>query len=98
MAEGSAALTPRFWALIRSTFILGAAAALVTTVAALLIAYGQRLLGRHEAGNAMRVAGLGYALPGTVLAVGIMIAFAFIDRTLLIPVLEIGRAACRERM
>lgn len=88
VAEGSAALTPRFWSLIRSTFLLGSAAALVTTFAALLVAYGQRLLGRHGVGNAVRVASMGYALPGTVLAVGIMIAFAFVDRALLMPALE----------
>src|SRR5690606_2970553 len=79
-AEGSEAINPRYWALIRHTFVLGGAAALATTLAALLVAYGQRLLGRHQIGGAVRLASLGYALPGSVLAVGIMIAFAFIDR------------------
>ncbi|MDQ2076087.1 iron ABC transporter permease [Marinimicrobium sp. ABcell2] len=89
VAEGSEAITPRFWSLIQHTFILGGAAALATTLAALLVAYGQRLLGRHQIGGAVRLASMGYALPGAVLAVGIMIAFAFIDRQLLIPMQQL---------
>lgn len=84
-AQGSEAINARYWALIQHTFILGGAAALATTLAALLVAYGQRLLGRQQISGAVRLASMGYALPGSVLAVGIMIAFAFIDRELVNP-------------
>jgi len=82
-AEGAAALDNRYWSLIRHTFILGGVAALATTLLALLVAYGQRLLGKHQVSGAVRLASLGYALPGSVLAVGIMIGFAFIDREII---------------
>lgn len=83
LAEGAEALNQRYWALIRHTFILGGSAALITTLFALLVAYGQRLLGKQQIGGTVRLASLGYALPGSVLAVGIMIAFAFIDQQLI---------------
>lgn len=85
LAQGSEAINARYWALIQHTFLLGGAAALVTTLAALLVAYGQRLLGRQQISGAVRLASMGYALPGSVLAVGIMIAFAFFDRELINP-------------
>ncbi|WP_341939073.1 ABC transporter permease [Marinimicrobium sp. C2-29] len=83
LAEGAEALNQRYWALIRHTFILGGSAALITTLFALLVAYGQRLVGKQQIGGTVRLASLGYALPGSVLAVGIMIAFAFIDQELI---------------
>ena len=82
-AEGASALDSRYWQLVQRTFVLGGAAALATTFLALLVAYGQRLLGKREMTGAVRLASLGYALPGSVLAVGIMIAFAFVDRELI---------------
>lgn len=82
-------LNPRFGQLVGHTFILGGSAALLTVVLALLVAYGQRLAGRHQLNGAERLAGMGYALPGSVLAVAIMLAFAFLDRELINPVREI---------
>lgn len=84
--QGLEALTQRYWDLVRHTFVLGGTAAVTTTALALAVAYGQRLLGRHQISGAVRLASLGYALPGSVLAVGIMIAFAFIDRELINPI------------
>jgi len=75
----------RFWGLVQHTFLLGAMAACALLVMALLVAYGQRLKGHHQAGYLERLAGMGYALPGSVLAVGIMTAFAYFDRTLINP-------------
>jgi len=80
LAEGTDALNHRYWNLVKNTFLLGGAAALTTTLIALLVAYGQRLLGKHQVSGPVRIATMGYALPGAVLAVGIMIAFGFIDR------------------
>ncbi len=83
--QGLGALTQRYWDLVQHTFVLGGTAAITTTTLALAVAYGQRLLGRHQISGAVRLASLGYALPGSVLAVGIMIAFAFIDREFINP-------------
>jgi iron(III) transport system permease protein len=86
LADSGESFNPRYWDLIRHTFTLGGAAALLTTLMALLVAYGQRLAGRHQTSGLVRVASLGYALPGSVLAVGIIIAFAWFDRALINPV------------
>ncbi|WP_111641359.1 ABC transporter permease [Marinimicrobium alkaliphilum] len=85
LGEESNLFNRRYWELVRHTFTLGGAAAALTTVLALLVAYGQRLSGRHQTSGPVRVASLGYALPGAVLAVGIMIGFAYLDNNLLIP-------------
>jgi iron(III) transport system permease protein len=58
-------------------------AAGVTTFAALMLAYTYRLSPDRLVRGAVRVATLGYALPGSVLAVGIMISFVWLDARLL---------------
>ncbi len=65
-----------------NTLTLGAAAAAVTTFFALLLAYTYRLKPDGLTRAAVRFATLGYALPGSVLAVGIMLSFVWIDSTL----------------
>ena len=65
-----------------NTLALGAAAAVVTTFFALLLAYTYRLKPDGLTRAAVRFATLGYALPGSVLAVGIMLSFVWIDNTL----------------
>lgn len=65
-----------------NTLTLGAAAAAVTTFFALLLAYTYRLKPDGLTRTAVRFATLGYALPGSVLAVGIMLSFVWIDNTL----------------
>lgn len=80
-------LDSRYLGLIGHTFLLGMMAAALTITLAILVAFGQRQLGNISAqGFAMRTAGLGYALPGTVLAVGIMLSFAKLDAWLVAPV------------
>jgi iron(III) transport system permease protein len=65
---------------------LGAGAALVTVVLALVIAMIRRLPGtawmQRSQAVATRIATLGYALPGSVLAVGIVLLFTGMDRQL----------------
>ncbi|MFW5909251.1 MAG: ABC transporter permease [Thiohalospira sp.] len=51
-------------------------------VLALFLAYGQRLLPGRLPAAAVRVAGMGYAVPGTVIAVGVVIPFAAFDNVL----------------
>ncbi len=85
LATGGSDFNSRYWSLIGHTFVLAGGAAGVTVVLALLVAYGQRLAGRQQLSKSVRFASLGYALPGSVLAVGIMLAFAFLDRELINP-------------
>jgi iron(III) transport system permease protein len=70
----------RYLRFFLNTVALGTAAAIVTTFCALLLAYTYRLKPDRWVAGAVRFATLGYALPGSVLAVGIMISFVWLDR------------------
>ncbi|MEH6508329.1 MAG: iron ABC transporter permease [Halopseudomonas aestusnigri] len=75
----------RYWSLIRNTLSLGAIAAFLTVSVALLMVLARRLQPMRRVRSAVALANLGYALPGSVLAVGIMFAFSFADNQLLVP-------------
>jgi len=81
----AADMNSRYWQLIVRTFTLGGIAASCALLLALLVAYNQRLQQRRQPNFLERTANLGYALPGSVLAVGIMLAFAQLDRHLINP-------------
>jgi iron(III) transport system permease protein len=72
----------RYWELVARTLLLGSSAALVTVAAAMTVALARR----HLPGRTVRLAGdvsaLGYALPGSVLAVGIMLTLTAVDNVL----------------
>ena len=61
---------------------LATLAAVLALVLALLMAYGQRLYPGKAIRFAVRLASMGYAVPGAVIAVGVMIPFAWFDNTL----------------
>lgn len=69
----------RYLELVLNTLTLGAVTALVTVTIALLLAYARRVQPDFITRRAVGAATLGYALPGSVLAVGIMIAFTWLD-------------------
>jgi len=75
-------LDERYLRFFGNTLMLGACAAVLTTLAALLIAYTYRLKPDRLIRGAVRFATLGYALPGSVLAVGIMLSFVWLDEQL----------------
>lgn len=75
----------RFFNLVRHTFLLGVISAFFVAVLALLVAFGQRQNRSGWLANVTRLTSLGYALPGSVLAVGVIIGFTFVDRTFLWP-------------
>jgi iron(III) transport system permease protein len=78
-------LDARYLGFFANTIALGAAAAAATTFFALLLAYTYRLKPDRLVRGAVRFATLGYALPGSVLAVGIMLSFVWLDQYLAIP-------------
>ncbi|ACO80834.1 iron ABC transporter, permease protein [Azotobacter vinelandii CA] len=78
-------LDERYAALILHTLWLGGCAALLTVACAMLLAFARRLVPGRTMGTAVGLANLGYALPGSVLAVSIMLAFSYLDRELVIP-------------
>jgi iron(III) transport system permease protein len=65
-----------------TSLLLGAAAAAVTALLATIIAYGRRVSPSRAGGVLARVTTLGYALPGTVVAVAVYTPLAWIDRRL----------------
>jgi len=73
-------LTTRYAALLLHTLVLGGLAAALTVTGALLLAYVRRLRQDPFSRSMVSIATLGYALPGTVLAVGIMLTFTGVDR------------------
>jgi iron(III) transport system permease protein len=65
-----------------NSLLLSGTTALVAVVIGLFMAYGVRLGGGPMLKGATRVAGIGYAVPGAVLAVGVLIPLAALDNTI----------------
>ena len=80
--EEIAALGLRFARLAWNSFALAGIAALLAVACALAIAYALRLRPGLAERAAHRVAGLGYAVPGVVIAVGVMVPLTRLDHAL----------------
>ncbi|OOG22742.1 iron ABC transporter permease [Thioalkalivibrio denitrificans] len=75
-------MRPEFLTLVWNSVSLAGIAAVLAVALALIMAYGKRLRPNLAVNLAVRVAGMGYAIPGTVIAVGVMLPFAWIDNTI----------------
>ncbi|MBL3528690.1 MAG: iron ABC transporter permease [gamma proteobacterium endosymbiont of Lamellibrachia anaximandri] len=71
-----------FLQLAGNSLLLASAAAIFTLMLALFLGYGQRLHPSKPVAIAVRFSAMGYAIPGTVIAVGVMLPFAWFDNTL----------------
>lgn len=71
-----------YWSYLAHSLMLAALAAVLLVGAALLLAYAHRRHGGFTTRAAIRIATLGYAVPGTVLAVGIFIPLVWVDAKL----------------
>jgi iron(III) transport system permease protein len=80
--ERSAYLGPRMLALIANSFSLAGLTALIAVVLALVMAYAARLTRSRIVLGVNRVAGFGYALPGAVIAVGVLVPLGRLDNAL----------------
>jgi iron(III) transport system permease protein len=65
-----------------NSFLLAAVTAALAVLIGLFLAYGQRLRSGFVMNAATKIASLGYAIPGAVIAVGVLIVYASIDRTI----------------
>ncbi|WP_184590652.1 ABC transporter permease [Pseudomonas nitroreducens] len=83
--KGRFDLDERYWGLILHSLYLGGFAALLTVAVALLLAFARRLSPTPAVRSAVGISNLGYALPGSVLAVAIMLAFSWLDNHAVIP-------------
>jgi len=81
-AHVSEALEPDFWSAARNSVGVATTAAVVTVALGLLLAYARRVAPNLLVRATVRGAGLGYALPGTVLALGLIIPLAAFDNRL----------------
>jgi iron(III) transport system permease protein len=80
--EPEARFGPRIYSLVTNTFTLAGVAAAAAVLVALLLAYAARSVKSPVVHGANRLAVLGYALPGAVLAVGILLPLGRIDNAI----------------
>lgn len=75
-------LTPGFLETVWNSFSLASIAALITVIISVALAYALRINNKGPLKAAVRLASVGYAIPGTVLAIGILIPLATFDNAL----------------
>lgn len=75
-------LSPRYIGFITNSLTLAGIAALATVAAAILLGSLNRLRETRGAATALYIARIGYAVPGGVIAVGLMVPFAAFDNSL----------------
>lgn len=71
-----------FWQLAKHSLILAVITAAIAAIISLVMAYGQRLQPTWTMRSAIRIAAMGYAIPGSVIAVGVLIPVAQLDNLL----------------
>ena len=80
--------SPEYWenahflGLLRNSFLLSGLAALLVLSVAVILAYALRLHPTPATRFAVRVASAGYAVPGAVLAIGVLLPLAALDHAL----------------
>ncbi len=72
-------LSEEFWRHASHSLVLATVAALLAVVLSLLLAYTHRLVPTLIVRWGIQVAAMGYAIPGTVIAVGILIPLGWLD-------------------
>jgi iron(III) transport system permease protein len=78
----SANYGPQFWLLVRNSLTVSVLAALVAVAVGLILTYGARLTNSATLVAAGRLSSVGYAVPGTILAIGILVPLAAFDNAL----------------
>jgi iron(III) transport system permease protein len=73
-------LAPEFGLGARNSLLLAGMSAVLVPTLALLLAYGVRASGSRLAAGAARTATIGYGLPGSVVAVAVIVPLAWLDR------------------
>jgi iron(III) transport system permease protein len=69
----------RFIELSLNSLLLALGAGLLSVFVAIFLAYGKRTLPNRSVSASIRVASMGYATPGTIIAIGIIVPFAWVD-------------------
>jgi iron(III) transport system permease protein len=79
LADAGPLWTPRLAALVENSVALASLTALAGVALATTMAYAARLSGGGLIDSANRIAGLGYAIPGAVIAVGVLVPLGRLD-------------------
>ncbi len=82
IAESGASFRGRFWDYASHSLILAAITAVLAVAIALIMAYGVRLNRNLGMRLSTRIAAMGYAVPGSVIAVGILIPIGTVDNAI----------------
>ena len=80
--EKAAFLGGRFVVLVGNSFAIAGLTALIAVALATVMAYAARLTRSRWVAWANRIAGLGYAVPGAVIAVGVLVPLGKLDNAL----------------
>ena len=81
-SEKASYLGARFVALAGNSFLVAGLTAAIAVVLATLMAYAARLTQSRVVELANRAASLGYAIPGAVVAVGVLVPLGRLDNAL----------------
>ncbi|MBL0167582.1 MAG: iron ABC transporter permease [Propionivibrio sp.] len=82
LSEGDTRFGEHFLALAGNSFVLAGLTALIAVALAVLLAYGARVAKGPVASSLNRLVSLGYAVPGSVIAVGVLIPVTRLDNWL----------------
>ncbi len=77
-----AVIDARFFGFALNSFTLATLTSAVAVAVAVVLAYAARLRRSKLIASAVRVAGMGYAVPGAVIAVGILLVSSEVDNTI----------------
>ena len=82
IAYADEAVSESYWQAVQNSLSLSATTAFIAVVLALILAYSRRIAPTPIIKPAYRLTGIGYAIPGTVLAIGVFIPLAAFDNNL----------------
>ncbi len=82
VSGGDTSFGPRFLRLAANSAMLSTVTAALAVALALMLAYGARVSRSRLAAGVNRAVGLGYAVPGAVIAIGVLIPLARLDHLL----------------
>ncbi len=75
-------LQATYWKLITNTIVLAGLSSLIATIFAMLLVYAHRLHPNRLTLFAKSIAALGYAIPGLIIAIGILLPLGWFDNSL----------------
>jgi len=82
VGDGKKNFDQHFWQLAQHSLILAVVTAVIAVMVALIMAYGLRLQSNWGMETAVRTASMGYAVPGAVIAVGVLFPIGAIDNAI----------------